>query len=418
MNLRSQEFASKLGGIFRARWLCLICWMICPVCFGQAPPNDDFTNAIPLYGSSVTFTGTLDNATFESGENPCACYNCFGPYPSLWWSWTATNSTTVLIMSVQGSAMYSGFGVHTGTNVSTLTDLSCNLLDSRTNRYACFAATEGTTYFIRVIGYGGSFALRLIATNSPAILTPPQDQTVPESSSAFFSVFAAGLRPLSYQWQFEGNNLAGQTTPCLVQNYVGTSQAGGYSVIVSNVSGVITSAVANLTISPTNPPLVLGAVSSPDTNRFHFSIAGEAGRSYRVMATTNLVNWSDEESLRWADIWSEAVVLNMNTTSVFSIPMVSTQKFLRVSHSRYTEICIANLREIDFAVRLWVIEAARESSDPVTFNDIAPYLNFNAHNVVCPARGTTFSDSYTIYTANAWPFCQKSPAQHKLPFPP
>src|SRR6266496_5976029 len=52
-----------------AHWLALFCCGVVSVCLGQAPPNDSFTNAIPLYGNSVTFTGTLVNATYEPGES-------------------------------------------------------------------------------------------------------------------------------------------------------------------------------------------------------------------------------------------------------------------------------------------------------------------------------------------------------------
>jgi hypothetical protein len=37
--------------------------------FAQSPPlNDDFANRIVLTGSPVTFTGTLQNGTIQSGE--------------------------------------------------------------------------------------------------------------------------------------------------------------------------------------------------------------------------------------------------------------------------------------------------------------------------------------------------------------
>jgi len=107
-----------------------------------------------------------------------------------------------------------------------------------------------------------------------------------------FGVIAAGFPPLKYQWQFNGNALPGQTAATLVQHYLAASRAGGYSVVVSNSSGVTSSAVATLTISPANQ-LLLAPVNSPDTNYFSFSLAGETGRFYRIWATTNLVNWTE-----------------------------------------------------------------------------------------------------------------------------
>src|SRR5439155_19107291 len=133
-------------------------------------------------------------------------------------------------------------------------DLDCIALDSFTNRYIRFAATNGTTYYIRAWGLEHSFTFRLSATNAPVIFTPPQSQTVAETASVMFGVIAGGVPPLKYQWQFAGNALPGQTAPTLLLHYLAASQAGGYSVVVSNSNDVSTSAVATLTISPTSPP--------------------------------------------------------------------------------------------------------------------------------------------------------------------
>jgi Immunoglobulin I-set domain/Immunoglobulin domain len=324
---------SMLTSIARTQWFCLLCCVGFSVCFGQSAPNDDFTNAIPLYGNLVTFSGTLSNATIEVGETPSTCY---GAAPSVWWLWTATNSTTVLIRPV-GPMLDAGFDVCTGTNVSALTELDCNLMYGE-NQYACFAATAGTTYYIRAEGYSsGSFTLSLNATNSPAILRPPRNQSAAEGESAFFSVLAAGLQPLTYQWQFEGKPLPEQTTPSLVLNYLAVTQAGSYSVVVSNVSGVITSAVANLTILPPNPP----------------------------------------------DPWDSAT-------------------------------CIANLEEINAAIKLWAIEAKKSPSALVTEGDILPYLNTNTHNIVCPIGGTSFADSYALNDVMSVPVCERVPPYHVL----
>jgi len=51
----------------------------------------------------------------------------------------------------------------------------------------------------------------------------------------------------------------------------------------------------------------------------------------------------------------------------------------------------------------------------VNDNDIKPYLNFNAHDIVCPSGGTTFVDSCTITIAAVRPVCQKDLVRHLLP---
>jgi hypothetical protein len=95
-----------------------------------APVNDDFTNRTVLSGSSVTFTGTLESATLESGEP--AAQNPFGtlgiwPYKygggvdqaSVWWSWTASTSGPVTVdfpdLSMTNAVMLGEIDVWTGT---------------------------------------------------------------------------------------------------------------------------------------------------------------------------------------------------------------------------------------------------------------------------------------------------------------
>jgi len=396
----------------RTRWLALLCSVICSVCFAQAPINDHFTNAIVLEGNSAIFSGSLTNATFELGESSVGCGGHDFGGGSVWWSWTATNSTPVVVnVLASAGSPDAGMIVHTGKDVTLLTEIDCIFLGSMTNGYLRFAANAGTTYYIRAWGREHSFTLRLTATNAPVIFQPPQDKTVAETTSVMFGVIAGGFLPLKYQWQFAGNALPGQTAPSLVLHYLAPSQAGGYSVVVSNSSGVSTSAVATLTISPTSPPLLLAPVAPPDTKHFSFSLAGETGHFYRIWATTNLTNWIDEPSLAF-DPSYPTLVVNANPTSVYSIPIDSEKMFLRASRFMPKEICMAQLQAINHAIRLFAIETRHGISDPLVEQDLTPFLK---NPVVCPWGGTTFADSYTITDVASPPTCQRFPQTHKLP---
>lgn len=399
----------NLQNVLPALYCCLFWLGLLPVCFCQAPPNDNFTNAVVLEGNAFTFSGSLTNATFEPTENSFACHAF--PGGSVWWSWTATNSTVVVVDMIDSTGSeYAGLSVNTGKEVASLAELDCTGLDIIPNRYIRFAASSGTTYYIRASGQNRSFTFRLTATNAPIVLAPPQSRTVAETASVMFGVVAGGIQPLQYQWLFVGSPLSGQTAPTLVLHYLAANRAGDYSVIVSNSSGVVTSAVATLTVSP-SPALLLATVPSPDTNVFSFNIAGELGQSYRVWASTNLLDWVDEESLT-PDPGRPAVVRNTNAISVYSIPMTPNQKFLRASHFMNTEICIAQLMAIKHAVRFWAIETRRSVTAVVTASDIFPYLNGEP---ACPSGGTSFADSYVLTDVITSPACQKVPQTHKLP---
>ena len=102
----------------------------------------------------------------------------------------------------------------------------------------------------------------------PHILTQPESQTVPPGGNATFRVGASGTEPLSYQWRFNGSDLAdggrisGATTATLTVSNVEAGDAGEYDVVVSNPAGMGTSDPASLTVGvPAAGPLPSGAVA-------------------------------------------------------------------------------------------------------------------------------------------------------------
>src|SRR5208283_4026504 len=78
-------------------------------------------------------------------------------------------------------------------------------------------------------------------THGPALMSQPQSQTVGVSNNVSFSVTAEGFPPLSYQWQFNGVNLAGATNATLSLTNVHLPAAGSYAVVVGNAGGSVKS---------------------------------------------------------------------------------------------------------------------------------------------------------------------------------
>ena len=103
-----------------------------------------------------------------------------------------------------------------------------------------------------------SFTALLAATaqTGPVIVSQPADQTVEYGTNVSFSVVATGPS-LIFQWQKDDedlrdyNNAAGAQTATLTLVGVGHKDAAGYSVIISNAAGVVTSLVATLTVKST-----------------------------------------------------------------------------------------------------------------------------------------------------------------------
>jgi hypothetical protein len=104
----------------------------------------------------------------------------------------------------------------------------------------------------------------------PVITAQPTNQTVIVGQAATLSVGATGAQPLNYQWFFGSNSIVGQTNSALVLNDVQLTNAGIYSVTVTNSYGstissnAILTALAPATIitQPTNRTVYVGGTAS------------------------------------------------------------------------------------------------------------------------------------------------------------
>ncbi len=176
-------------------------------------------------------------------------------------------------------------GTAIGAPATGTTFSSCSLTDVGTN--------QAGSYVVQVVnGYGtvtSSNAVLAVVTLPPTIVTQPASRTNNAGTTATFSVVASSLSPLSYQWREDGTNLlnagriSGATNSTLTITSVSDSDAGVYSVIVTNLAGGATSSNATLTVidppsitvQPIGQRVLLGG-SAP----FSVSVSGTAPFGY------------------------------------------------------------------------------------------------------------------------------------------
>jgi len=96
----------------------------------------------------------------------------------------------------------------------------------------------------------------------PVITQQPLDQQVPEGGAVDLSVMADGSEPFLYQWFFNGSPLNGATNRSLGLSNILISQAGYYSVMVSNSVGNELSRQALVSVLPLTPTVLVDE-SSP-----------------------------------------------------------------------------------------------------------------------------------------------------------
>jgi hypothetical protein len=159
--------------------------------------------------------------------------------------------------------------------------------------------SDDGNYWLNVTNPGGSVTSSvavLTVVSFPTIIVPPTNQTVGLGSIVTFAVTAVGTSPLSYQWQMNGTTLVnggrigGATNTTLTITNAQTSDDGGYTVIVTNSVGSVTS----------SPPAVLTVLTLPSftgitaagggSGSFILNgIGGTNSGTYLVLTTTNLV---------------------------------------------------------------------------------------------------------------------------------
>lgn len=370
----------------------------------DAPANDAFASRSDLGNASTNFTGTLAGATVEANE-PSG--SVFGDR-SVWWSWTATNTTAVTLELLNATNTFSGdcFAVFSGAVLDSLTELNFNLLDSLPHRNLSFVATAGVQYQIRVQGSAdAAFTFRLRATNAPVLLLTPQSRTVSPGASVLFAALAATATPPAYQWRCNGTNLPGETSPMLALHEVTTNHSGVYSVLVTNTGGTAAIAEATLLVSADDQPILRTLDAAPG-NRLLIELNGALGRAYRIESSTNLQHWSAEEVLDG----NGSVLLNTNTISTFLVSAVTNRRFFRLRHySEPNEECMLNLRQIWFTKRMWAIDNRSAGNAQPMPSNLTPYFKGGLMGF-CPEGG-----SYSFGSVAQYPACSRIGHWSELP---
>jgi len=89
--------------------------------------------------------------------------------------------------------------------------------------------------------------------SAPEVAEQPEDASAAPGGDVTFSVSIVGSGPIAYQWYFGAGSIPGATSRTLTLHNVQVSDAGAYSVHVSNTCGESQSKPAFLTLTPACP---------------------------------------------------------------------------------------------------------------------------------------------------------------------
>src|SRR5262245_40959872 len=122
-------------------------------------------------------------------------------------------------------------------------------------------AADAGGYSVFITNNFGSVTSQVatLTVNDPVVLIPPGSRTNLAGDNVRLTANCAGTLPLSFQWQRNGVDLAGESgtfltntgTKTITITNVQPVHQGAYAIVISNSLGVVTSSVANLTLYST-----------------------------------------------------------------------------------------------------------------------------------------------------------------------
>ena len=186
---------------------------------------------------------------------------------------TFTQQPTNTVVSPGSNALFTVAVVGTAPLAFQWFFQGTNLISGATNDSIIIAnaqSADAGNYIVIVTNTAGSSTSSIATLTvgvAPNITTQPSSLVVTQGQDANFALAASGSPDLSYQWLFNGTNVAGATTTTLTLSSPGLSADGLYSAVVTNLYGAVTSSVASLTVlippfitvQPTNQHLLAGS---------------------------------------------------------------------------------------------------------------------------------------------------------------
>lgn len=202
---------------------------------------------------------------------------------------------------------------------------------------------------VTAIACGDSHNLALLPDGPPEIIEQPGNLEVAYPTNLVFTVVADGMEPLSYRWflngiaLINGTRITGVNTTSLSVSNAQFTDSGKYTLIVSNMFGVVQTTGAVLTvISPpiitlqptgrsviagTNITLTTAATGTPPLG-YQWLLEGEAipGATKTSLSLSNIQSsQSGNYSLRVTNVYGVTESSNALVTVLESPPYILTQ---------------------------------------------------------------------------------------------
>lgn len=217
---------------------------------------------------------------------------------------TITTQPASLVVTAGASATFSVTASSTATLTYQWYKDGSAISGATSSSYTISSTTTSSagSYTVVVTNSGGSTTSSAAtltvnaAATAPSVSTQPSSQSVTTGSSATFSVTATGSATLTYQWYKDGSAISGATSSSYTISSVTSSNAGSYTVVVSNSVGNVTSSAATLTVTT--------AVAAPTITANPSSQAVTVGHTASFTASSSIGSGTWQVSTNSGSSWS------------------------------------------------------------------------------------------------------------------
>ena len=223
---------------------------------------------------------------------------------------------------------------------------------------------------------------QLILMGRPSIVVQPQSQTVALGQGVSFSVTASGNSPLAYQWRCQGSDIAGETAPTFTLPAAWGTNAGAYSVLVTNGMGSAVSADALLSII---------ALQACGDNYYGQGVAPAVANLIAVAAGAwhSLGLQSDGTVIAWGD----------NSQGQCSVPSDLTNA-VAIAGGGYHSLAL----RIDSTVAAWGADDYSQTNIPANVTNVIAIAAGTWHSLVLRRDGTV-----AAWGDDSWGQCSVPP---------
>ena len=211
----------------------------------------DATDAGSYTVTVINIAGSVTSNPFTVTVNPATPPTIsYGPYGA---GTVATGDSIYLYVGVNGTGQITYQWKKDGVAIAGATN-------SAYSKYNVTAADAGsyTVTATNAIGSTTSAAANVSVSPpvAPTINSISGSVSVAVGESFSLSVYANGTAPFTYQWRKDGVALAGATSDYYSRSGVQATDAGAYSVVVTNAQGSVTSGNVAVSVTSAKPPVI------------------------------------------------------------------------------------------------------------------------------------------------------------------